>query len=69
MKFYQKKYPISDTAEYVVDYVYDNVEGENFYFQLVRLPDNAILCAHKDKNDIIAYCWKVGIAYNKVSFI
>lgn len=69
MKFYQKKYPISDTAEYVVDYVYENVEGENSYFQLVRLSDNAILYANKDRNNIIIYCWKAGIACNKVSFI
>ena len=69
MKFYQKKYPISDTAEYVVDYVYENVGCGNFYFQLVRLSDNAILYANKDMNNIIVYCWKAGIAYNKVSFI
>lgn len=69
MKMYQGKYPISDTAEYVVDYVYDNPSGANYYYQLVRLSDNAILCAHKEKNDIIIHCWNVGIEKSKVAFI
>lgn len=37
MKLYDNKYPISDNAEYVVDYIYDNPSGANFYFQLIRL--------------------------------
>ena len=69
MKLYDNKYPISDNAEYVVDYVYDNSNGANFYFQLVRLKDNAILCAHKSKTDIILHCWSVGIPKEKVAFI
>lgn len=52
MKLYQEKYPISDDAKYVVDYVYDNPSGENYYYQIVRLSDNAILYANPDKKHI-----------------
>ena len=68
-KLYNNKYTISDNAEYVVDYVYDNPSGANFYFQLVRLKDNAILCAHESQTDIIMYCWSAGIPKEKVAFI
>lgn len=69
MALYKDKYPIPNRSEYVVDYVYDNVSGENFYFQLVRLRDNAILCSYKSKLPIIVYCWQVGIPKEKVAFI
>lgn len=69
MKLYQNKYPISDTAEYVVDYVYDNPTGVNYYFQLVRLSDEAILCAFQDVKDVMIHCWQVGIPKAKVAFI
>lgn len=52
MKLYQNKYPVSDCAEYVIDYVYDNVNGMNFYYQIVRLSDNAILYANPDVKHI-----------------
>lgn len=69
MALYKDKYPIPDRSEYVVDYVYDNIIGENFYYQLVRLRDNAILCSYKSKITVIAYCWQVGIPKEKVAFI
>lgn len=69
MKLYQNKYPIADNAEYVIDYVYDNPSGENYYFQLVRLKDDAILASAKDQNTIFIHCWKYGIPYEKVSII
>lgn len=69
MKLYQDKYPIHDNAEYVVDYMYDNPTGENYYFQLVHLSDNAILCAYKEQSAIILHCWTVGIPKEKVAFI
>lgn len=70
MKLYENKYPISESAEYVCDYVYSNTIGhENYYYQLVRLRDNAILCSYKDKARVIAHCLHVGISKNKVSFI
>lgn len=70
MKLYDNKYPISDNAEYVVDYIYDKPPAaQTFYFQLVRLKDNAILCARKSQTDIILHCWSVGIPKEKVAFI
>ena len=69
-KLYQNKYPIPATAKYVIDYVYDNAPGEpNFYYQIVRIKDDAILYANADKNNIIAQCWKRGIPYNETAFI
>ena len=69
MRHYQDKYPISDKAEYVIDYVYDNPSGASFYYQLVRLSDNAILFANQSIQNIYVHCWRYGIAYDKVSII
>lgn len=69
MKLYQNKYPISDAAEYVIDYVYNNPSGENFYYQLVRLLDDAILCAYKDIKDVMLYAWRVNIPANLICVI
>lgn len=69
MKLYQGKYPIHDGAKYVCDYVYDNPSGTNYYYQLVRLSDNAILCAYERVNDIKLDCWRMGIAKAEVAFI
>lgn len=69
MKFYQGKYPVSDNAEYVIDYVYDNPTGCNFYYQIVRLSDEAILYANPDIKNVKIRCWKLGIPANKVSLI
>ena len=69
MKLYQKKYPVHDNAKYVVDYVYDG-EGEfNYYYQLVRMKDGAILYANKDRNYVILDCWKRGLKFEEVAFI
>ena len=69
MRLYQNKYPVSDKAKYVCDYVYDNPSGDNYYYQLVRLSDNAILCSYKDKKDVIIDAWSMGIKKEEVSFI
>ena len=69
MALYKGKYPIPNHSEYVIDYVYDNVSGENFYYQLVRLKDDAILCSYKNVISIKLYCWHVGITEQKVAFI
>lgn len=69
MTLYKGKYPVPNHSLYVVDYVYDNISGENFYYQLVRLRDDAILCSNKSKIVIIEYCWRVGIPKNEVAFI
>lgn len=69
MKFYKNKYPISDNIEYVIDYVCDNPSGENYYYQLVRICDNAILYASRNIDDIIVQCWRVGITKKQVTII
>lgn len=69
-KLFKNKYPIPATAKYVIDYVYDNAPGEpNYYYQIVRVKDDAILYANADKNNVIAECWKRGIPYNETAFI
>ena len=69
MELYKGKYPIPNHSEYVIDYVCDNVSGENFYYQLVRLKDDAILCSYKSVISVKLYCWDVGIPKQKVAFI
>lgn len=67
---YQNKYPVPATAKYVIDYVCDKPFGEpNFYYQIVRIKDNAILYANTDRNNVIMECWKLGIPYNETAFI
>lgn len=68
-KLFHGKYPIPQTAEYVVDYVCDMPEGENFYYQLVRVKDDAILCSYKKQEMVCIEAWKIGIPYSKVAFI
>ena len=69
MELYKGKYPIPNHSEYVIDYVCDNVGGENFYYQLVRLKDDAILCSYKSVISVKLYCWDIGIPKQKVAFI
>lgn len=39
---------------YYIDYIYDRPKGEkNFYYQLVRKADNAILYAHEDLKEVL----------------
>ena len=68
-RLFKNKYPISIDAEYVIDYVYDNIEGSNFYHQLIRLKDGAILYANEKLNNVKDWCWANGIPYNKTSII
>ena len=69
MKLYKGKYPIPNHSEYVIDYVCDDVSGENYYLQLVRLKDDAILCSYKSIISVKLYCWDIGIPKQKVAFI
>ena len=68
MELYKGKYPIPNHSEYVIDYVCDNVSGENYYL-LVRLKDDAILCSYKSVIYVKLYCWDIGIQIQKVAFI
>lgn len=47
--------------KYTIDYIYNNPSGHNFYHQLVRNSDGAILYANSDLNNVFAYCFKAGI--------
>ena len=53
-------------AHYVIDYVYDNPGGINFYHQLVRQSDNAILYANENLDNVFLRCWELGIKHNDV---
>ena len=53
-------------AHYVIDYVYDNPGGINFYHQLVRQSDNAILYANENLDNVFLRCWELGIKQNDV---
>lgn len=47
---------------YYIDYIYDRPKGEkNFYYQLVRKADNAILYAHEDLNEVLRHRVKLNI--------
>lgn len=69
MALYKGKYPIPDHSEYVVDYVCDNNNGKNYYYQLVRIKDDAILCSYKSISSMKLYCLSVGIQTQKIAFI
>lgn len=42
-------------TKYYIDYIYGQTIGENFYHQLVRTRDEAILFANKDLETVINY--------------
>lgn len=55
-----------EKSKYYVDYIYNNPTGENFYFQLVRRSDDAILYANRDLNNVFLHCWHVGISKDDI---
>ena len=45
---------INIPTPYYIDYIYDRPKGEkNFYYQLVRKADKAILYAHEELNEVL----------------
>jgi hypothetical protein len=48
-------------SKYFIDYICNNTIGANFYHQLVRRSDEAILYANHDLNRVYMYCWTSGI--------
>jgi hypothetical protein len=54
------------TTKYFIDYIYNNPTGSNFYHQLVRRSDNAILYANEKLDNIFIKCWELGITRNEV---
>ena len=69
MKIYHKKYSISDTVKYVVDYVFNSEDSVDGYFQLVRVSDDAILFSASTQTLVIVHCWFLGISNLEVAFI
>lgn len=54
------------TRKYYIDYVYDNPSGANFYHQLVRSSDGAILYANPNLDFVKLRCWELGISKDDV---
>lgn len=57
------------TTPYFIDYIYNNPTGENFYFQLVRRSDDAILYANHNLDNIKLRCWELGINCKDVTIL
>nr|DAR52632.1 MAG TPA: hypothetical protein [Caudoviricetes sp.] len=53
-------------SKYYIDYIYDNPSGANFYHQLVRRADNAILYANPNLDFVKIRCWELGISKDDV---
>lgn len=57
------------TTKYYVDYIYNQPSGANFYFQLVRTADDAILYANPNLDYVKIRCWELGINANEVTIL
>lgn len=57
------------SKKYTVDFVYDNPSGENYYHQLVRNSDGAILYANSSLDNIFIFCFKAGINRDEVEIL
>ena len=55
--------------KYFIDYIYDNTIGENFYHQLVRRADGAILYANPILDNIKIRCFELGINKEDVEIL
>jgi hypothetical protein len=53
-------------APYYIDYIYNNPSGENFYYQLVRRRDDAILYANPNLDCVKVRCWELGISKDDI---
>lgn len=57
-------------TEYYIDYIYGQTIGKNFYHQLVRTRDEAILFANKDLKTVIWYAKiKLNINGNELTIL
>jgi hypothetical protein len=52
--------------KYCIDYIHSNPAGANFYYQLVRTADDAILYSNSCLDYVFAYCFKTGIHKDSV---
>jgi hypothetical protein len=55
-----------ENSKYYIDYISKNTTGHNFYHQLVRRSDEAILYANPNLDFVMLHCWKLGINKNDV---
>lgn len=53
-------------TQYYIDYIYNNPSGENFYYQLVRKSDDAILYANPNLDFVKLRCWELGISKDDI---
>lgn len=56
----------NNNKKYTIDYIYDNPVGINFYHQLVRNSDNAILYANPTLDNVFLYCFHLGINKDEI---
>ena len=61
-----KKNMKTTETKYFIDYIYNNTSGLNFYHQLVRRADGAILYANQSIDNVFIRCWEMGIQQNEV---
>lgn len=59
----------AEESKYYIDYIYNNPSGSNFYHQLVRRADQAILYANPNLDYVMLYCWKNGISKDDVAIL
>jgi hypothetical protein len=50
-----------EDSKYYIDYIYNNPSGSNFYHQLVRRSDGAILYANPNLDFVKIRCWELEI--------
>jgi hypothetical protein len=61
---------IMKDSRYYIDYIYDHVtESGNYYYQLVRRSDDAILYANRKLDLVFAHCFKMGIINDEVTIL
>lgn len=53
-------------SKYYIDYIYNNPTCNNFYHQLVRRSDGAILYANPNLDYVFAHCFKIGINKDEI---
>lgn len=55
---------------YYVDYIYEPFSKDSkYYYQLVRIADNAILYANEDIKNVLIRCWESGICPDSVTIL
>ena len=53
-------------TKYYIDYIYDKHYGANYYYQLVRTKDDAILYANENLDYVKIRCRELGIPKEEI---